>query len=546
MIKKKKVTNIKPDIVLSETTFKYLLHYLFSIYVNHGFIKKLNIFFNSVNTHVYLSDPDVEEQYHLVKSYIDRAITDGIKDLDILYEAVSIDNKNNITDIDSIFEDFMNLNMTREEALYIENEFIDKLNYLSIFSHVEEMKKVISDLEKENYGSFREIVDRFKIINQKVNKELVSKNTTNMIIPDLNFKSEDFHTLVEKIHNRLSNEKRYIKTGIQRLNDLLGGGYQPGRVYVYLGITSGGKSCVLLNNILWAAKYNKDILCNDAAKKPMFIYLTQENDLDDTLDRIFSYCRAVETNGKIKSLETVFQLMEDEGLTSDECNIHLMFRPKFSISPADMETMINEIEAEGEYEVKMIVHDYLRRINPDIMVNDLRLDMAEVVNDFSLLAKRKKIVIITANQMNRSAYKMLLEGNEKKLDKAKDLNISVIGESLGIADNADGCIALHKSYDHLNNKYYMCFKDLKNRSIKSNQTRESTYFAHPFEGSNGMRLLEDLNEVKSLSKNNVSDGLDEYDIVPDNDDIEENLTKPIIKKKDVKVLKVNDTSDYEF
>jgi hypothetical protein len=98
---------------------------------------------------------------------------------------------------------------------------------------------LISNYKKSNFNSFEEIITDIHKQTLLFNKCLAAKSTSNLEIPEIDFKADSFQEIFNKIHKDLTNKKRYIKTGIKKLNTLLSGGWQPGRVYVILGITGG-------------------------------------------------------------------------------------------------------------------------------------------------------------------------------------------------------------------------------------------------------------------------------------------------------------------
>ena len=136
----------------------------------------------------------------------------------------------------------------------------------------------------------------------------------------------------------------------------------------------------------------------------------------------------------------------------------------------------------------------------------------------SALAKQRKIPIVDANQLNREAYRTL-SGNDsrqkknqeqegrggKKTDLGRNLDQSMISESNMLIENADVVVAVNREYDYQGVNAFLTFKDLKNRSAKGNNSPMNTYFAHPFDGLNSMRLVEDLDLPESASFNNVID-----------------------------------------
>jgi len=238
-------------------------------------------------------------------------------------------------------------------------------------------------------------------------------------------------------------------------------------------------------------------------------------------------------NNPIKDFEKLFKKFKSE-FDMDGYDIVMKYQPKGSINTADIESIINEIESEGEYEVKLLIHDYLKRIDPAINKNDIRLNLGEVVNDFSILAKHLKIPVITANQMNKEAYKVLendLEGlanakNKDKKDLAKNLSLTMQSESSQIHENADGVYGIHREYLKSEDAWFLAFKDLKMRGSKKTRTMENIYFAHPFMKENSMRLVEDIDKPTMASIKNISDLLENFDPnsnIESENNIEKNL-----------------------
>ena len=241
--------------------------------------------------------------------------------------------------------------------------------------------------------------------------------------------------------------------------------------------------------------------------------------MEETIERSMSYVGATDENqNPYKNFDIVMKKMRKE-FDIARCDIKLMYRPKGSITTADLETIINDIEAEGEYEVKLLVHDYLKRIDPAVSKNDIRIDLGEAVNDLSILSKLRKIPVVSANQMNREAYKLLEQEltdtkdtkNIDKKDLGKSINLSMQSESNQISENADAIFAIHREFLKATGQWFLTVKDLKNRSSKKGRDIKNVYFAHPFEDGNGMRLMEDVLLPKSLSVNNISDLLEGFD-----------------------------------
>jgi len=124
-------------------------------------------------------------------------------------------------------------------------------------------------------------------------------------------------------------------------------------------------------------RYNDNIQCLDMNKKPCALYITGENDVEETVQRMISYVGAVDEKGKAVDVDSALGVLKEHKLHDDTWEYRFLYRPKNSISTGDIDGIINEIEAEGEVEVKILVYDYLKRIKPDYPTGDMRLDIGE-------------------------------------------------------------------------------------------------------------------------------------------------------------------------
>ncbi|WP_368880411.1 DnaB family ATPase [Proteus mirabilis] len=134
---------------------------------------------------------------------------------------------------------------------------------------------------------------------------------------------------------------------------------------------------MLLNIAMWCAKYNNDVRCLDRTKRPAVLYVTQENDNEETVQRKISYVNGLNDDGSVKGIDELRELFEKEKLINSKWAIIIKYRPKNSITTTDLESMVNEVEADGDYEVKMLIHDYIKRIGPENPTGDMRIDLGE-------------------------------------------------------------------------------------------------------------------------------------------------------------------------
>lgn len=369
-----------PSIPLTPTIFKQLTAYLLSDYRSRSFVGKLELFFNTVNCNLYAEDGDLEIYYRVIRRVIRLCIDSNVDHSEIIVSHL-LESPNDGDEIQGLFEKLVDEleELDSNSSRFIENEIISRLNFINVNATVSDLKVALSKYETQDFTSYAEGVSLLSGSASNLVRSVIAKESSNLSIPDVSYQSEDaFQRTISNVRRSMNDEKRVIKTGIRRLNKMLNGGFQPGRVYLINAISGGWKSGLLLNACFWAAKYNDKIVCNDRSKRPCILYITQENDLTETVEREISYVGGVDDNGKAVSEEELTELFITEKLYKGKWVFVKKYRPKRSISTGDLDTIIAEVEAEENVEVKMLVHDYVKRIAPDFPTGDVRIDLGEV------------------------------------------------------------------------------------------------------------------------------------------------------------------------
>ena len=231
----------KPDIPLAKPLFSSLIAYILSDFMARSMIRKFEHFFEIVNTNIYEEDGDLEIYYRIIRRVNGIILNDHIKDTDLLLDRLinSPKDGDEIYDVlEEVLEERAAMNSTT--ANYIENEIIDRINFLNVTPLADKMRLTLSKLENQDYESFSEIVQTIQTDNSKLAKAIMARASTAMSMPDVAFGNMDTLTgAIRKVRNFINDDRRIIKTGIKRLDQFLGGGFQPGRVYLSNGISGG-------------------------------------------------------------------------------------------------------------------------------------------------------------------------------------------------------------------------------------------------------------------------------------------------------------------
>lgn len=293
--------------------------------------------------------------------------------------------------------------------------------------------------------------------------------------------------ILDNVRIELTNEYRKLYTGMVGFNQLIGGGFENTRCYLFLGITGIGKSLSLLNLAYQMKKYNKNFKPKDPTKIPTIVYLTMENTVTETVDRLFQIAtgdnlRNYSTNEAVDILKSTGELY-----LTDESPINLLikYQPNKSVDTGYLYTLTEDLEDEG-YEVICMIQDHVKRIRAASGQTDVRLELGDVINEMKTFAILKDIPIITVSHLNRDAAKIIdTAPTRSNKDIIRLLGKSNIGESLLMLDNVDYAGIIHVEYDQQENKY-MSFKNIKKRIGCARD-----YLYQPFRQDNDLKLMED-------------------------------------------------------
>jgi len=495
---------------------EYLENVILFIYSNSHKINRKNLqniyrLMNLVDKSMYENDEEILYRLDFITRSCYGFCKKGLRDNSILYDYAS----------DCEWKDLLEENILplitsgnvilEDEAEYILEQVNEKLRYAFLYTHKDKLYNLLDDLENNNFGSLSDINERFDTLITGL-KSKIRKAKMKEADVENTFSLSDKNSFIDaftRTYNKLTSPSNKLKTGIKLLNKALSskdGGFESRRFYLFLGVSGGFKSGFLITVALHIIKYNKGFKTKSPEKRPVVLYLTQENSVTETLQRIYLMKTGRELENE-KCVERVFKELKAIGFyPSDDPNdigLEIIYKANRSISTDDIYDIIEELEDEGK-EVICVIHDYIKRIRSAEHNTDVRIELGDISNEFCSLAIEKDIPVISAAQFNRNAIKTIDAAIESgRMDKGKLLNVSDIGESLLMVDNSDFVGILYQEYkkEGKEDKKYLTFKVGKKRGGEI----EVPYFAHPFEDDNWLKLIEDIDEPQSLSLLQLSD-----------------------------------------
>lgn len=466
---------------------------------NRGVLTDLRELLTMIDPGKNFSVEQVRERnsYFFLKQLLDARLK-GYENRDILMEAAL-----NGLDVKNIFplrklEEPLGSN----ELAFIEQNIGNNRNSFYTQSIMSTMYTQYSDFaianETEKFKILKDVQKQIVDVNRKI-KENVCVSSVSESLSLSN--DEQFEATVAHMYNRAIDGSTKLKTGIQAINRSLNGGFENDRCYIYLGLPGEGKSSTLLNLTLQIKGNNKDIVTKDPTKRPTILFLTMENTLNETLERVFSILVSDDDISEFGGHKEIMQLLRQNGLgVSNDSPIDIEFRyvPSNSVDTDYLYTIYDEMSANGQ-EVVCLVQDYIKRIRPrdfKLMGGDMRIALGAVVDEFKEFAVAKHIPVITASQLNRDAAKIIDEGRKSsEADLVRKVGRANIGESTLITENADSAFILVPE-DGADGKKYLGMANAKKRF----KTQSSQFFYLPYSKERPLELLQDIHLAEPLSK----------------------------------------------
>jgi len=397
-----------------------------------------------------------------------------------------------------------------EEIKYINKCIEDRLQYYYLYYYKDAIYETIERLDSGDYKSFYEINNKLtSICTELINRVRNSKSLDT--VEQFSLSDENFETNMMDIVTKLQNPSRVIKTGIQKLNEILSPGFLSSRLYIFVGLAGGWKSGMLLKVIRDTKLYNNDIQVKKPGKQPCALLITMENEVIETVERLFN----MSLDGNIRNytpkqvIKMIKETKEFTIGTDNGIDVVIRYYPNRAINTEDLYTIIDDLSDDGK-EVIMLSLDYIKRIRPTEKGRDEKEELKNISNELKSLAIHYDIPVVTAHQLNRAAAATVdaaLQANKE--DLAKFLGRANIGSSWELVENADVLIILNVEKKRQTGQQYLTFKRVK---IRYKDMSDLTYFNHPFNPNNKMQLLDDIYLDHSLSEDSLVADFDAVDL----------------------------------
>lgn len=449
VVKANKQLNINLDIHTLEIMCKCLV--TDSNHIRRGQLINLRNLIYLVNPDNYINDPEKNKRIDFIKKGLEGRLNYNLTDPFMILSHIN----GGILDTDIVNLDSFT-GLTSAEINWMNNMVSEALKFSHVYSSVDKLLDICTRIKTSDYGTKAAIVTEFEQAINSIQNEFRRCKNRSQTQEIFSLRDGYFENAMYDAYSALSSPRRKLVTGMQGMNELLGGGFENGRCYVYFGLPGEGKSSTMMNILYQLKKYNKDYKTKDPTKRPCIVLLTMENSVIESIDRLFNMATGHKKMTDY-SPEGAMKMLRDEGelYLTDESPIDIIikFEPSKSVDTSYLYTITEDLEDQG-MEVIALFQDYIGRIRSVEQVQETRLEYGAIVDEFKTFAEIKDIPVITAAQLNRDASKHIDEGRKaSKSDLVRLIGRSNISESMLILNNIDAGFLIAPEITQTNERY---------------------------------------------------------------------------------------------
>jgi replicative DNA helicase len=337
----------------------------------------------------------------------------------------------------------------------------------AIFSNYDDISNIVEDIKEGSFDSIDDLADDYEAIVQKLYTNMMDakRSVTLESSASLDLVGDDYDNVIQMIKRKYERQNT-TSTGFPMFdNDIMLGGYEPSRLYIFGGGSGSGKSTMLTNTIIKSAiqppKLEK--VAGPGEINRVYIYITLENTIEEALMRMYQSLFNKTTNQMLADIAAnvdIKKRMVDE-LQKNGSTIIMKYFSAMSIGVLDLMGVVDDVIATyGKDSIAGLYVDYIDLLKADTKYDMYRLELGHITLSMKTLAVEYNIPVITASQLSRGVY---------RIQDAGELGVDMMSESIKKVEHADFVMLMARDkFDE--NKVYLNVG--KNRSGKSNVSLE--------------------------------------------------------------------------
>jgi len=316
-----------------------------------------------------------------------------------------------------------------------------KLN--ALFENYDDLNNVLDTIKDGSFDSIDDLIEDYETTVKKLYSNMMVHNRAITIAEtaSLDLVKDDYTTAIDMIKSKYDRTNK-TPTGFPMFdNDILMGGFEPSRLYIFGGGSGAGKSTMLNNLMFKSACLSKNLLVDKESLQKsnetnkVYIYITLENTIEESLLRTYMPMFDKTMNQvlqEISGMERPQDIIKKRivaKFANSNSTIIMKYFPAMSISTIDIMGVVDDVIDEyGKEAIMGLYIDYLDLLKTDTKYDIYRMELGHITLSLKTLAVEYNVPVITASQLGRTVY---------RINEASKLNVDLMSESIKKVEHAD-------------------------------------------------------------------------------------------------------------
>lgn len=512
-VNKRKPKDKKLVINFDVSILNSLIRYTRCEYVSTFDLNTLYKLMSQIDPESYKKNDAVYDRIKVLNVLLKSLIEEGIKDEDMLKTAIKDNYPEGLNTIEDV--GFRKNSITAGECDKLTKNINARMQTISIDQNRDAIINTLSMIDAAQFSDeYYHLIEDLRTQLMDLVGDLQVRDHEQGLLRDFSFSMTDAAAIINRVVNKAKRPAAVLQTGIRQLNAILSPGFQAGRMYTFIGASGRFKSGTLLNMADQIRRFNPQIPAYENGLRKCILFITLENSIEETFERIFDMYSGLNDDIRTMSMENILDILRTTGQfafnNSSGIDIYFKYAGNLEINTNAIHLYIKDLRDKG-YQPIAVVLDYIKRIDSvHNSMGDERVRMSFVAKELKVIAQFYEIPMITAMQLNREGNSIIDAAmRENKQDVARFVGSSSIGNAWDIVEDSDWVGLINLEMQKSTNQLFLTFKRLKIRSKKVNNTVD--YFNHPFESDKNIRLMTDVDKERPVSVISLATDLESID-----------------------------------
>jgi len=309
-----------------------------------------------------------------------------------------------------IFDKYVSKGVTPNLLSNLKKELNNKLKYIEFKRTILKALNIVNSSPRKINTVINELITKLETVKDRVNVEMAG------LVGEIDLDSPESVENAANSALELAAGKDAFVTGWPCINELTQGGFRRGEFSTVSALQHNYKSSLVKSIFAQILRLNKPIIKNKD-KKPMILFITLEEELNNVFLFLYIYLKYTEENIKFKKTEidnldkiTIAKYVREKLTENGFSSRIIRFNPSY-LTYDKLFALVEKYENDG-FEIQGVILDYVKKMNRT-GVNKSGPAGTDLLELFSIIRNymsAKNITFITPHQLSTEAKQLERNG----------------------------------------------------------------------------------------------------------------------------------------